>query len=67
MTSIWLFVGWRVDEVRVLELRDVGLEGKVIRLSPEISKDDDGSFLPLNGEFLEIVQSAEKKKRPAYR
>jgi len=64
--------------VRALEWRDVDLEGKVIRLGPKISKNKDGKLFTSDGEFLEIVQSAQKEKtaslflclspgRPTYR
>jgi len=56
--------GWRVSEMRALEWRDVDLEGAVIRLRPEISKNKDGRLLPLSGELLEIIERAGKERRP---
>ena len=50
------FSGWRVSEMRALEWRDVDLNGRVIRLRPEISKNKDGRLLPLSGEILELIE-----------
>ena len=55
---------WRVGEMRSLEWRDVDLEGKFIRLRPEISKNKDGRLLYLNGELLEIIKRAEMRRQP---
>jgi len=56
--------GWRVSEMRALEWRDVDLVGKVVRLRPEISKNKDGRLLPLDGELLQIIQTADGKRQP---
>ena len=40
------------------------LEGKFIRLRPEILKNKDGRLLYLNGELLEIIKRAEMRRRP---
>lgn len=56
--------GWRVSEMRALEWRDADLEGRVIRLRPEISKNKDGRLLPLSGELLEIIERASEQRRP---
>ena len=56
--------GWRVSEMRALELRDVDLAGKMVRLRPEISKNKDGRLLPLSGELLEVIERANKGRRP---
>ena len=56
--------GWRVSEMRALEWRDVDLAGKVVRLRPEISKNKDGRLLPLSGELLEVIERANKGRRP---
>jgi len=56
--------GWRVGEMRALEWRDVDLEGKVIRLRTEISKNKDSRLLPLSGELLEIIERVTKLRRP---
>src|SRR5262245_65944437 len=55
---------WCVGEMRSLEWRDVDLEGKFIRLRPEISKNKDGRLLYLNGELLEIIKRAEMRRQP---
>ena len=55
--------GWRVGEMRALEWRDVDLQGKVVRLRPEISKNKDGRLLPLSAELLEIVERAYRGRR----
>jgi len=55
--------GWRVGEMRALEWRDVDLEGMMIRLRPEISKNKDGRLLPLSGELLEIVERAKEMRK----
>ena len=53
--------GWRVNEMRVLEWRDVDLAGGVVRLRPEISKNKNGRVLPLKGELLEIIEIRARK------
>jgi len=58
------YSGWRVSEMRALEWRDVDLNGKVIRLRPEISKNKDGRVLPLSGEILATVKAAAEERRP---
>ena len=55
--------GWRVGEMRALQWRDVDLEGMMIRLRPEISKNKDGRLLPLSGELLEIIEIAKEKRQ----
>ena len=55
---------WRVGEMRSLEWRDVDVEGKFIRLRPEISKNKDGRLLYLNGELLEVIKRAEIRRQP---
>lgn len=57
------FSGWRVSEMRALEWRDVDLQGRVIRLRPEISKNKDGRVLALSGELLEIFERARGSRR----
>ena len=55
--------GWRLGEMKALEWRHVDLAGKVVRLRPEISKNEDGRVLPLLGELLEIVERAKPQRR----
>jgi integrase len=45
--------GWRKGEIAKLEWRDI--QGEVIRLRPQISKNHDGRVLPLSRELKEIV------------
>lgn len=47
--------GWRVSEVLALEWGDVDLEGSVIRLRPELSKNGRGRVLALTGELAEVI------------
>jgi len=58
------FSGWRAGEMKALEWRDVDLDGKVVRLRPEVSKNNDGRVLPLAGELLEVLERARAKRRP---
>lgn len=48
--------GWRKLEVQELQWKEVDLQGKIIKLSPERSKTKKGRTLPLVGELWEIVQ-----------
>jgi integrase len=57
------YSGWRINEVRTLEWRDVDLEGSAIRLRPENSKSKTGRTLPLRGELAEIMQRALGRRR----
>ncbi len=58
------FSGWRAGEMKALEWRDVDLDGKVVRLRPEVSKSQEGRVLPLAGELLEVVERTRAKRRP---
>jgi integrase len=58
------FSGWRSGEMKALEWRDVDLDGRVVRLRPEISKSQEGRVLPLAGELFEVAQRARVKRRP---
>ena len=58
------FSGWRAGEMKALEWRDVDLDGKIVRLRPEVSKNKDGRVLPLAGELLEVIERAKAKRRP---
>ena len=62
--SFLYFSGWRLNEMKALEWRDVDLTGGVVRLRPEISKSKDGRVLPLAGELLETIQRAHASRRP---
>jgi integrase len=55
--------GWRVSEMRALEWRDVDINGSVVRLRPEISKNKDGRVLPLRGELLAVMERAKANRR----
>jgi integrase len=55
--------GWRVSEMRALEWRDVDIDGSVVRLRPEISKNKDGRVLPLRGELLAVMERAKANRR----
>jgi integrase len=54
--------GWRVGEMRSLEWQDVDLNGHVIRLRAENSKNGQGRTLPLVGELLAIIERAEARR-----
>ena len=54
--------GWRVNEMRTLEWRDVFGENVVLRR--ERSKSKKPRTLPLKGELAEIIQRAEAVRRP---
>ena len=56
--------GWRLNEMKALEWRDVDLSGCVVRLRPEISKNKDGRVLPLSGDLLVIIERAAAARRP---
>jgi integrase len=63
------YSGWRRGEMRSLEWRDVDMEGKVVRLRPEIAKNKHGRLLPLTvygdtGELLELFDRAQDRQRP---
>jgi integrase len=55
--------GWRVSEMRSLEWRDVDLNGKIIRLRPELSKNKEARPLPLTGELLEVIERSKNNRR----
>lgn len=55
--------GWRVSEMRALEWRDVDLEGQIIRLRPELSKNKEARPLPLTGELLDVLVRAKCNRR----
>jgi integrase len=49
--------------MKELEWGDVDLTGKVVRLRPEMSKNNDGRVLPLSAELLEIIERAKAHRR----
>jgi integrase len=49
--------------MRALEWRDADLQGRVVRLRPEISKNKDGRVLLLRGKLLEILQRVNRNRR----
>src|SRR6266852_1939235 len=59
LASFLYLSGWRVGEPRSHEWRDVDLEGHVIRLRPENSKNGQGRTLSLVGELAAIIERAE--------
>jgi integrase len=48
--------GWRRQEIQQLTWEEIDLEGGVIRLSPERSKNDDGRVLPIVGPIAEVIE-----------
>ena len=55
--------GWRKGEALKLEWKDVDLEGRVVRLRIENSKNKESRVLPLTGRLWEIVQERRKERR----
>jgi integrase len=55
--------GWRVSEMSALEWRNVDFAGKVTRLRPEISKNEDGRLLPIKDEVQGIIERAKRNRR----
>jgi integrase len=61
--SFLSYSGWRLGEMRSHEWRDADLEGHVIRLRPENSKNKESRTLSLSGELGEIIGRAEDSRR----
>ena len=59
------FSGWRLNEMRTLEWRDVDRAAGVARLRPEVSKTDEARSLPLRGELSVIIERAAARRTPA--
>ena len=57
------FSGWRKGEALKLEWKDVDLEGRVVRLRIENSKNKESRVLPLTGRLWEIIQGRAKERR----
>lgn len=55
--------GWRKGEAIKLEWRDVDLNGKVVRLRIENSKNKEARVLPLTGRLLEIMEERKTGRR----
>jgi len=55
--------GWRKGEVLKLEWRDADLQGRVIRLRIENSKNKERRVLPLAGRLWEIIQDRARERR----
>jgi len=55
--------GWRKGEALKLEWKDVDLQGRVVRLRIENSKNKEGRVLPLTGEMLGVIQERLKERR----
>jgi integrase len=56
--------GWRSNEGRLLEWRDVDLEAGEIKLRPENSKTAKPRTLPLSGELRAIIERLDAWRRP---
>jgi integrase len=54
--------GWRKGEIGSLKWADVDMDGRVIRLRPEASKNGEGRTLGLEGELWEIVERQAAKQ-----
>jgi integrase len=55
--------GWRKGEARKLEWRDVDLQGNVVRLRIENSKNKEARVLPLTGRLLELIEAQAQLRR----
>lgn len=55
--------GWRKGEAVKLEWRDVDLQGRVVRLRIENSKNKEARVLPLTGRLLEIIEARKEERR----
>ena len=55
--------GWRKGEAVKLEWRDVDLEGNVVRLRIENSKNKEARILPLTGRLWEVMQQRATERR----
>jgi len=55
--------GWRKGEAQKLIWRDVDLNGKVIRLRIENSKNKEARVLPLTGRLLQLIQDQNRVRR----
>jgi len=57
------YSGWRKGEALKLEWRDVDLQGRIVRLRIENSKDKEARVLPLTGRLLEAIQERLSQRR----
>jgi integrase len=55
--------GWRKGEALKLEWRDVDLQGRVVRLRMENSKNKESRILPLTARLWEIIQERISERR----
>ena len=55
--------GWRKGEALKLEWRDVDLQGRVVRLRIENSKNKEARVLPLTGKLLAVIQESLSRRR----
>ncbi len=63
VTEFLYLSGWRKGEALKLEWRDVDLQGRVIRLRIENSKNKEGRVLPLVGRLWKVlVERAERRR-----
>jgi len=62
-TEFLYLSGWRKGEALKLEWRDVDLQGRVVRLRIENSKNKEGRVLPLTGRLWEIIEEKAKQRR----
>ena len=60
--SFLYFSGWRVNEIRTLQWRDI--KSDTVRLRPENSKNKKGRVLPLRRELADIIMRAAERRRP---
>jgi integrase len=56
--------GWRKGEVRALEWRDIDLDGRVIRLRAEHSKNKRPRVVALRGELLALIEKRAALRLP---
>jgi integrase len=55
--------GWRKGEGSRLEWRDVDLNGRIVRLRIENSKNKEARVLPLDGRLFEIMEERKRERR----
>jgi len=55
--------GWRKGEALKLEWKDVDLQGRIVRLRIENSKNKESRILPLTGTLWEIITERVKERR----
>lgn len=58
------YVGWRRSEITSLQWEQVDLQGRVLRLWPGTTKNEEGRVLPLEGELWRVIESQHKTRPP---